>query len=363
MSSNPARKHLVLVGAGRTHLQVLKGLARQMSSDMAVTFVTPSPHYTEAVLLPAHLGGRHSLDALRLPLDELLAASGVQAVLAQVLALDPVNRQVQLSNGQLLAYDVLSVDAEPVQEREAVEARMPGARAHAMFLRPLDGFVQLWPQLLELARQRPLQLAVLVDDRFGLELALAIAHALDSPHASRVTLVNTRPGLFESLPLALQRRLRGHFQRLGLTVLHDRCVGIDAQTVHLASGARLQCDAPLLACAGTVPHWLSNCGLGCDDTGQLQLNARLQSDSHRQVFVVPPDAPLEAGPALEANLRTALGGGSFKTVPRQRPRLQVFDCGQGQAIATWGPLSLEGHEVWNWKDRRERRQLAQLAVL
>lgn len=363
MSSNPARKHLLLVGAGRTHLQVLKGLARQMSSDMAVTFVTPSSHHTEAALLPSHLGGQHELDTLRVPLDALLAAGSVQPVLAQVQALDPVNRQVQLSNGQLLTYDVLSVDTEPTQDREAIEARMPGARAHALFLRPLDAFVQLWPQLLALARQRPLHLAVLADDLFGLELALAIGHALGSPHTSRVTLVNTRPGLFEGLPPGLQRRLPDHFQRLGLTVLQDSCVGIDEQTVHLASGARLQCDAPLLACAAALPRWLADSGLDCDTRGQPQLNTRLQSDSHRQVFVVPSHVPPEAGPALEANLRTALGGGSFRQVPRQRPRLQVFDCGQGQAIATWGPLSLAGREVWHWNDRRERRQLAELLAL
>lgn len=363
MSSNPARKHLLLVGAGPTHLQVLKGLARQMSSDMAVTLVTPHTHYTEAALLPAHLADNCPLDSVRQPLEPLVAASGAQAVLAQVQALDPVNRLLHLTDGQQLAYDVLSVDTEPAQEREHFETRMPGARAHAMFLRPLDAFVQLWPQLLEFARQRPLLLTVVIDDQLGLELALALAHALDSPYACRVTVLNTRPDLLERLPAGLQRRLPAHFERLGLNLLHDDCVGIDEQSVHLASGARLQCHAPLLACAGTLPRWLLESGLEHGPDGQPQLNARLQSDSHRQVFVVPPNAPLEAGPALEANLRTALNGGSFKTVPRQRSRLQVFDCSAQQAIATWGPFSLEGREVWHWHSRRELRQLAALMSL
>lgn len=363
MSSNLTRKQLLLIGAGRTHLQVLKGFARQMNSDQAVTLITPSAHYIEPSLLNGWLGGQHALDDIRLSLEELLGSMNIQAMLGQVQTLDPVNRQVQLSNGEVLGYDVLSVDTEPVQDRDAIEAHIPGARAHALFLRPLDAFVQLWPQLLELAGQRALHLAVLIDDVRGLELSLTLAHVLDSPYACRITVVNSQAGLLERLPQALQRRLTGHLQALGLTLLHDSCVGMDASTVHLASGARLQCDAPLLAQAGQIPGWLGDSGLQCDDAGRPVLNPRLQSDSHRQVFVVPTDTPAEAGPVLEANLRTALGGGNFKTVPRQRPRLQVFDCGQAQAIALWGSLSLEGREVWNWKDRRNRRQLAQLMTL
>ena len=106
--------------------------------------------------------------------------------------------------------------------------------------------------------------------------------------------------------------------------------------------------------------WLLQSGLQTDEAGALVLNERLQSDSHRQVFVVPDGAPAEVGPVLEANLRTALGGGSFKKAPLDASRLRVVGCGDGHAIAVWGSLGLEGREVGQWKDRRDRRQLAAL---
>jgi NADH dehydrogenase FAD-containing subunit len=111
---------------------------------------------------------------------------------------------------------------------------------------------------------------------------------------------------------------------------------------------------------GGTPAWLRQSGLQLDDAGELLLNERLQSESHRQVFVVPPGATAEVGAALEANLRTAIGGGTFRKAPVDLSRLKVVSCGNGHAIAVWGPLSLEGREVWNWKDRRDRRQLAAL---
>ena len=98
-----------------------------------------------------------------------------------------------------------------------------------------------------------------------------------------------------------------------------------------------------------------------DEESALPLvNERLQSEHHRQVFIVPAEAPPEVGPVLEANLRTALLGGSFKKAPLDTSRLRVVGSGDGRALAAWGPLSLEGREVWNWKDRRDRRHLASL---
>ena len=363
MTVNPPRNHLVLLGAGRAHLQVLRGLARQAGGDMSVTLVAPHPYYIDATMVPGYVAGHYALDDIRLPLDALVEASGAQFAPAHVLALDPAARRVQLSTGDALPYDVLSIDVEPGAERDAVEALMPGARRNALFTQPLQGFVQLWPQLQALAQQRPLQVAVMAEQLPGVELAMAAAHALAAPHGSRVTLVAGNAPLLAEQPPALQRRVLARLKALNVTVLQDRCIGIDEGCVQLASGASLLCDAPLLTHDGAVPGWLLQSGLQTTDAGALQLNERLQSDSHRQVFVVPPGAPAEVGPVLEANLRTAFNGGTFRKAPLDAARLRVVGCGGGHAVAVWGPLGLEGREVWHWKDRRDRRQLAALFAL
>lgn len=363
MTVNPARKHLVLIGAGRAHLQVLKGLARQGIGDLNVTLVAPHPYYIEPGMLPGYVAGDYALDDIRTPLDRLVEASGVHFVPAHVLALDPAARRVQLSSGDALPYDVLSIDTEPAVDREHVDALIPGARRNALFTRPLENFVKLWPQLLALARERALQVAVIGDGLAGVELAMAAAHALATPHGSRVSLVAGEQLPLADQPSALQRRVLARLKRLNITVLQDRCTGIGDGAVQLASGASLMCDAPLLLPGAEPPTWLLQAGLQLDDAGQPVLNERLQSESHRQVFIVPAAAPAEVGPVLEANLRTALAGGNFKKAPLDAARLRVVGCGDGQAIAVWGPLGLEGREVWNWKVRRDRRQLAALFSL
>lgn len=360
MTVNPSRKHLVLLGAGRANLQVLKGLARQRSGDMSVTLVAPTPYYIDSAMLPGYVAGDYALDELRIPLDALVESSGVAFVPAHVHSLDPTARRVQLSTGDALPYDVLSIDVEPALDREQIEQQMPGARRNAMFLHPHEAFAQLWPHLQTLASERALQVAVLGDGIAGVELAMAVAHRLAMPHGSRVSLITGETPLLADQTPSLQRRVLARLRAMNITVLHDRCVGIDGRALQLASGASLVCDAPLLALQADTPSWLVQAGLQADEAGVPLVNERLQSESHRQVFIVPPGAPVEVGPALEANLRTAMGGGNFKKAPLDATRLRVVGCGGRHAIAGWGPLAIDGREVWNWKDRRDRRALAAL---
>ncbi len=360
MTVNPSRNHLVLLGAGRANLQVLKGLARQGTSDLSITLVAPHPYYIDPTMLPGFIAGDYALEDIRIPLDALIEASGATFVPAHVQALDPGGRRVQLSSGDALPYDVLSIDTEPVIDRELIESLIPGARRNALFVRPLETFVQLWPQLRALSKERALQVAVIGDGLQGVELAMAVAHALAHPHGTRVSLISSENHVLEDQAAGLRKRALARLKQLNVTVLHDRCIGMDGRALQLESGASLVCDAPLLAKGDGAPAWLAQAGLLDEESGQARVNERLQSEHHRQIFIVPEDAPTEIGPVLEANLRTALFGGSFKKVPLDSSRLHVVSCGDGRAIAAWGPLSLEGREVGNWKDRRDRRHLAAL---
>jgi NADH dehydrogenase FAD-containing subunit len=323
---------------------VLRGLARQAASDWSVSLVAPHPYYIEAGMLPGYVAGHYALDDIRVPLDALVQASGAQFVPAHVLALDPAARRVQLSTGDALPYDVLSIDVEPAPEREAVEAAMPGARGNAMFLRPMQAFVQLWPQLQQLAQQRPLQVAVIAERLPGIELAMAAAHALAAPHGSRVTLVAGDAPLLAGLPAGLQRRVLARLKALDITVLQDRCIGIEPGHIALAGGATLQCDAPLLAHGLGTPGWLAASGLQTAEDGSLQLNERLQSDSHRQVFVVPPARRSRSAPRWRPTCAPRC-----RAAPSAKRRWARHGC-TWWAAATTTPSRCGAR--WPWKGAR-----------
>ena len=76
------------------------------------------------------------------------------------MALDANAQTVTLANGDTLAYDWLSLNTGPVMDRASLESLMPGARDHALFVRPIESFAQLWPRMIEKARAQKVPLAV-----------------------------------------------------------------------------------------------------------------------------------------------------------------------------------------------------------
>ncbi len=372
------RRHLVLLGAGHAHVHVLKSLAQDRPAGLAITLVTPYPRQLYSGMVPGFVAGHYALDDCMIPLDGLLARSGVRFVQGSATGLDADARTVTLASGATLPYDWLSLDTGPVMDREKIEAKMPGAREHALFVRPIEAFGQLWPRVMAMARQQTIHLVVVGAGAAGLELAMAAAHALgDASFApgGRVTLLSGAEPPGASYPAGVQRRIARALQRLRIEVLPDTCAGLDAGGITLGSGQHLACDVPLLALGGQAPAWLAGSRLALDDGGFVAVNAFQQSTSHPAVFAAGDvasrvDKPhprsgvyaVRAGPPLLANLRAAWQGRPLKPYAPQQRTLNLLSCGGRHAIAVWGGLSVEGAWVWRWKDRIDREFVARYAV-
>ena len=365
MNATVAQKNLVLLGAGRAHVHVLRSLAQQRTGDVRITLIAPHPNYFDTALLPGFVAGDYTLEQFCVPLGELIESTGADYLAGHAVALDPVNRRLQLSSGHTIGYDVLSINQEPTPDRAEIEATLPGARENALLLHPLEVFTQLWPQVLELAQERAIHVVLLGPGLLGTELALAAAHALQAPHGSRVTLLTGGQPLLAGINPALARRLAARLQAAQITVLEQACSGFSRGQVHLAgpdgiARTQLACDAPIIAPRTPTLRWLAHSGMLLDNHGHVVVNPRLQVESHRQVFIADDEHSENLGPTLDNNLRCALGGGNFKSAPTPRTPLRVACAGSQHAVAAWGPLSWEGREVWAWRDRRDRRSLATL---
>jgi NADH dehydrogenase FAD-containing subunit len=371
-------KHLVLLGLGRAHIQVLRGLADIRPADLHLTVIAPRPQALMSPMVPGFVAGHYTLAQCQMPLDGLLERSGAHFVAGSVAAIDAHAQRVTLASGDTVAWDWLGINTGPVMDREKIESAMPGARRHALFARPLDGFVHLWPQVLAMATDRAIHLALIGAGATGVELALAAAQALLGPGVapgSHVSLLSGGAAPAATLPGPMQVRALRALRRLGVTVIPETCTGLEAGAIHLSNGARLVCDAPLLAIGPQAPAWLADSGLALDDDGFIAVNAFQQSTSHPRVFAAGDvasraDAPHtrdalhahRAGAPLLANLRAAMAGQTL--MPHQPPRrvLQFLACGERRAIGGWGGLGFEGGWVWRWKDQIDRAFVARHAA-
>ncbi len=355
-------KHLVLLGGGHAHLQVLKDFAALPVAACRVTLVSPFAQFVYSGMVPGWVAGHYELDDCLIPLARLAASAKATFVSSWATALDAGARTVSLANGESLHYDVLSLDTGPVMDRDAI----PGAREHALFVRPMEHFTQLAASLFELAQTRSLSVVVIGGGAAGVELAMSLQYRLSE--RARVSLVTGGTPPLPDHSAAVRERAVRSMKKLGITVLEDSCNEIGASHVRLASGARLVCDAPLMAIGTGAPGWLAGSGLALDEKGFVATGATLQSSSHAQVFAAGDvasrtDAPrpksgvfaVRAGPPLALNLRRFIGGGELQAYQPQPRALNLLACGGRRAIASYGDWSAQGRWVWWWKDFIDRR--------
>ncbi len=358
-------KRVVLLGGGHAHVHVLQDLSRERLAGAEVVLITPFLRQMYSGMVPGLVAGHYRADDCAIPLAPLAAEAGVRIVETSAIGLDAARRQLRLARGDTADYDVLSVDTGSVMERD----RIPGAREHALFVRPIEHFVRLLDDVLALADRRVLDVVVVGAGAAGVELAMALQYrfAGRGDERARVALVTGGPPPLFGYPEPVIERGRRALARRRVTVIPEPCARIESGAVVLDSGARVACDVPLIVTGSDAPAYLKGSGLSLCDRGFVLTGPTLQSISHPEVLAAGDvatrqDAPhprsgvyaVRAGPPLALNLRRLVGGGELQPHRPQLRTLNLVSCGSRRAIASWGAWSAEGSWVWWWKDRIDR---------
>lgn len=365
-------QQLILAGGGHAHLGVLRALARHRPRDTEITLITPSEFSLYSGMLPGWMAGQYRLTDCRIDLRPLAQAAGVQLIVAHVGGMDAQRRCVALPDGKHLEYDLLSLNVGSESDLsfliEAGDALLP--------IRPLSGFVERWPQVLQAAvRHSTFRLVVVGGGAGGVELALAARHALTRRGSSAsVTLIASTDGLLPGhTPRVVEETRRTLMQR-DITVHHALAVGAEEGLV-LSTGELLKADSIVAATGGIPPDWLRLSRLNLDQDGYVQVNAYHQSVSHMDVFAAGDvcariDTALahsgvhavRVGKVLAHNLIARLTGDTLKSYRPRKRSLYLLATGPQHAIASWGKLCGSGKWLWRLKDWIDRRFVKSFAV-
>lgn len=358
-------RQMVLLGAGHAHLHVLDQLAANPIVGARINLVAPQPRQLYSGMLPGFVAGRYALEDCVIHLEPLVRRAGIRWLTRSVRGLDAQSQTVLFDDGSTLHYDWLSVNTGPVQNRSRIEQTMPGAREHALFVRPLETFAALWPKVADMGSTQALRIAVIGAGAAGIELAMAVRQRL--PNAA-ITLLSGEAAPGASYPPQAQRLMQAALKARAITLIRDSVVGVKATEVVLASGARLACDVPLIAIGAQAPPWLENSGLALDANGFIAVDACQRSTSHPNVFAAGDVSTrqdrqlarsgvyaVRAGPALSHNLSAVVAGRTLKTHQPPSRSLNLLSCGDGKAIASYGALAAKGSWVWWWKNAVDRK--------
>lgn len=355
--STPLTQDLVLVGGGHTHALLLRRWGMKLLPGTRVTLIDPGPTAAYSGMLPGHLAGHYTRDALDIDLVRLARFAGARFLCDSVVGMNAPDKTLQLASGNSFAFDVASFDV-------GITSGMPklaGFSEHAVPAKPLGPFAHRWRRYLTSVPAA--DVAVIGAGVAGAEIAMALAHALRTRGTPYSLHLIDRGAALTALPTHTANRLKAEFKALHISVLENKSVlaitedsvVMEDQTVR----ATFVCGA-----AGALPHaWQAVSGLATVD-GYFRVNPFLET-SMDGIFAVGDCAHMDHAPRPKAgvyavrqapflfeNLRARLMGAPPKRrYQPQKDYLKLISLGAQSAVGERFGQVVQGPWVWRWKDR------------
>jgi selenide,water dikinase len=362
-----AQRRILLIGGGHSHVEVLRRFALRPDPLIELTLVSPGAQTPYSGMLPGVVAGHYSADEAHIDLPRLAKWAHARFVRDRVVALDLDTRIARLDEGDIEPFDLVSIDVGSVPD-----SSVPGARDHALAIKPIDRFLAAWlPLQAEAAAGKVRSIVVVGGGAGGVEALLAMQYRLAKTlgrRAPRFALVTDAPHVLPEHARSVRNRF-GRLLAARDVVLHtgSAVVAVDPGGVVVAGGRRIAADRIVWVTGASSAPWIAASSLACDARGFVRVNRHLQSVSDPCVFGAGDCAALEGqprpksgvfavreGPPLAANLRHAARHEPLEDYAAQRRALALITTGDRRAIASWGPFAADGEWVWRWKDRIDR---------
>ena len=379
------RPHVVLVGGGHSHVQVLRRMMMRPWPEVRVTVVLDTPVAVYSGMVPGFVAGQYRASELEIDVVPLARLAGAEVILAPAVGVDPQARRIPLEGQAPLAYDFVSFDIGST----VAGLDLPGVRERARATRPIARLVREIGTLSEsfLAHEaaRPFEVVVAGGGAGGVELAftvrerlLAAARGAGLERALRITLLQALPEVLIGFPPSLAMRARRNAAARGITIRTGESVAaVEEGRVRLESGEVVAADSLIWAVGAGSLDIFRDSGLPLDERGFVLTLPTLQTVDDDRIFAVGDCATLRdwpatpkagvyavrQGPLIADNLRRVVAGRPLRSYRPQPDFLTLLNLGDGHALgAKWG-TSFEGRWVMNLKDRIDRKFMRKFQVL
>ena len=379
----PVLKDVVLVGAGHSHVGVLRMFGMDPMPGVRLTLVTRQVHTPYSGMLPGLIAGLYDHDQAHIDTAPLSRFARARLYHSEVIGLDLAARRIVCRDRPPVPYDILSINIGSTPSARQI----PGVAEHAIPVKPIDGFIERF----EAARTRVLKargrarIGVVGGGAGGVELLLSLHRRLSrdvaaagfDPSGLVFTLITSSDELLPTFPPRMRHRFAELLHERGITVVAGgKAMEVRADAVLVDGNGPVALDEIFWTTRAAPAAWLADTGLALNSDGFIRVTETLQSVSHPDVFAAGDIAAIEghappksgvyavrSGPPLAGNLRRMLEGKRLVAYKPQREALYLISTGERYALGARNGFTFEGAWVWKLKDFIDRRFMAKFNEL
>jgi NADH dehydrogenase len=298
--SGPARPRVIIVGGGFAGLECARALA---GAPVDIVLIDRQNHHCFQPLLYQVATAALSPADIAWPIRGILSRqSNLRVVMAKVTAIDTAAKIVQ-TDALALPYDDLVLASGVTHayfgHDEWADAA-PGLKtiedARHIRGRFLRAFERAETAIDDAARRKLLTFVVVGGGPTGVEMAGAMAEVAHEtlkedfrridPRMSRILLIEAGPRILPALPDNLSGYAKGVLERMGVEVMADaRVTDCSRDGVTLGDGTHIDASTIVWAAgvvASPAAQWI---GAAHDRAGRILVNADLSVPNHPDVFV------------------------------------------------------------------------------
>lgn len=374
IAKSPIVKHLVLIGGGHSHLAVLKHLGMHPVPGLAVTLISRDIKVPYSGLLPGFISGIYDAKEIFVDFRPLAQFAKARIIQADIKNIDLNDKKLILPNRPNISFDLLSLNIGS----EPNLSMVPGAQDHAIAIKPLPAFLELWPQLLQraistLTQKEQFKFAIVGGGPASVELAFSIQHRIENDlNLKSKEKSNLQIQIISAEKTLLQfhnNRVRS-FAAKELTtrnidiLLKKKMSACEKGIIVCEDETEITADAIICATGASLPSWPAECGLAISQDGFIEVDSFLKSTSHDYVFAAGDAATIKGqtrpksgvyavrqGLPLAKNLIRHATSKRLKKYKPQTHALALMSMGNKTAIASRSKFFTHGKVAWLIKDR------------
>jgi selenide, water dikinase len=352
-------KHILLVGSGHSHLEVLKNLSRDEISAHHFTLISPETESYYSGLLPRLIMGDISTENLILHSAQFAESKGVKFIKDRLISFHSGERKASFESGLELKFDILSIDIGGEPQKMKTEDPI-----NPVSLKPISGFVRRWPDIQQLfTGQVNPSFVVVGGGPASVEIATALKIRLNRNQAPQapIHLVTQSERLCQNYSEKISAQILKSLQKISVQVhFNEKVSHIYSNYILLSSSEKLKFNKIFLALPNENPEMIKK-----------KINNKLMLEEN--IFAVGdcvqmsdyPKLPrsgvtaVRQGQHLAENLKKLLRGEKLDEFNPAKHQLNILISSSNQARLIRGSLNFEGKIAFQLKNYIDSKYIFQ----